>query len=77
MTPKSAMCAFLGCDSLKDMEDSYRYQPRPNTRPVYMVDEWAYTYGTNAPTDGEWEPDPDQFHAMQAGTIIWRQRRTA
>jgi hypothetical protein len=77
MTPKSAMCAFLGCDSLKDMEESHRYQPKPGERfPLYTADEWAYTYGTTKP-QGEWEQDPDQFHARQAGTIIWRQRRTA
>lgn len=70
------MCAHLGCDSLKDMEDSYRYQPKPRERlPLYSVNEWIYTYAISTPGEG-WEPDPDQWFAKQAKTVIWRQRRT-
>lgn len=73
------MCAHLGCDSLRDMEDSYRYQPKPRERfPLYSVDEYMFTFGKTAPdVKGEpWEEDPDQFYARQADTVIWRQRRT-
>lgn len=79
MKPKEAMCAHLGCDSLRDMEDSYRYQPKPReTWPMYSVDEWMYTYGTMLPqVPGDWELDPDQWHAKQANVKIWRHRRTS
>lgn len=74
MKPREAMCAHLGCDSLKDMEDSYRYQPKPKElHKRYTCDEWIYTYGDRPPST-EWEQDPDQFYARQAHTIIWRKR---
>ena len=71
------MCAHLGCDSIKDMEDSYRYQPKPReVWPLYSMDEWMYTYGTMLPqVKGSWEMDPDQFYAQQANVKIWRQQR--
>lgn len=77
MTKKEAMCAHLGCDSVRDMEDGYRYQPRPRERyPLYSVDEWYFTYGMVAPGTS-WEVDPDQFFARMADTIIWRKPMNA
>ena len=71
-TAKRAMAAHLGCDTIRELEDGYRYQPKPGEkRPIYKCDDYEYTYGPSVSGEG-WERDPDQFHAMRLGTTIWR-----